>query len=113
MPTGVIELLTTADRLPVLGYNPSETGILLALTAIVTQGTPEVGQLLIEAGIMRGGRGDAYKCAVLIREYVYVGRPGFWNGELNHNPGDVIYLEVRGDEVYTVRLNNFTKLEGE
>jgi len=113
MPTGVIELLTTADRLPVLGYNPSGTGTLLALTAIVTVGTPEVGQCLVEAGIMRGGRGDPFKAAVLIREYIYLGRPGFWNGELNHNPGDVIYLEVRGAEVYTVRLNNFTKLEGE
>jgi len=113
MPVGAIELQTTADRLPVIGYNYSETGVLLALTAVVTIGTPEVGQCLIEAGIMRGGTGDAYKCAVLIREYAYVGRPAFWNGELNHNPGDVIYMEVRADEVYTVRLNNFTKLEGE
>lgn len=113
MPVGAIEVDTTADRLPVLGYNISGTGVLLALTAVVTVGTPEVGQLLVEAGIMRGGRGDPYKAAVLIREYVYVGRPGFWNGVLNHNPGDEIYLEVRGDEVYKVRLNDFTKLEGE
>ncbi len=113
MPVGVIEIVTTADRLPVLGYNLSGTGTLLALTCVVTVGTPEVGQLLVEAGIMRGGRGDPYKAAVLIREYVYLGRPGFWNGELNHNPGDEIYLEIRGAEIYTVRLNDFTKLEGE
>ncbi|MBA7628750.1 hypothetical protein ES703_36245 [subsurface metagenome] len=113
MPVGVIEVETTADRLPVLGYNLSGTGILLALTAVVTVGTPEFGQLLVEAGIMRGGRGDPYKAAVLIREYVYLGRPGFWNGFLNHNPGDEIYLEVRGDEVYTVRLNDFTRLAGD
>ncbi|GAH83658.1 unnamed protein product, partial [marine sediment metagenome] len=31
----------------------------------------------------------------------------------NHNPDDVLYLEVRGLGVYTVRLNNFTKLKGE
>jgi len=111
MPVGVIELRTTADRLPVVGYNPSETGILLALTCVVTVGTPDARQLLVEAGIMRGGRGDAYKAAVLIREYVYLGRPGYWNGYLDFNPGDVIYLECRGDEIYTVRLNDFTKLE--
>ena len=113
MPVGVIELVSTADRQPVVGYNISETGTLLALTAVVTQGTPDARQLLVEAGIMRGGRGEAFKAAVLIREYVYLGRPGFWNGVLNHNPGDEIYLEVRGAEVYTVRLNDFTKLEGE
>lgn len=113
MPVGVIEIQTTADRLPVLGYNISDTGTLLALTCVVTVGTPQLGQLLVEAGIMRGGQGDPFKAAVLIREYVYFGRPGFWNGELNHNPGDIIYLEVRGDEVYTVRLSDFTKLEGE
>jgi len=93
-----------------MGYNPSETGILLALTAVVTIGTPNSRQLLVEAGIMRGGRGDAFKAAVLIREYVYLGRPGFWNGELDFNPGDVIYLECRGAEEYTVRLSDFTKL---
>jgi len=113
MPVGVIELKSTADRLPVIGYNVSGTGILLALTAVVTVGNPQYGQLLIEAGIMRGGRGDPFKAAVLIREYAYVGRPAFWNGELNHNPGDEIYLEVRAAEVYTVRLNDFTKLKGD
>lgn len=113
MPVGVIEIISTADRLPVIGYNLSETGTLLALTAVVTIGAPAMGQLLIEAGIMRGGRGDAFKAAVLIREYLYVGRPAFWNGDLNHNPGDEIYLEVRGAAVYTIRLNDFTKLEGE
>lgn len=113
MPVGAIEIVTTADRLPVLGYNRSGTGILLALTAVVTIGNPNIGACLVEAGIMRGGRGEPYKAAVLIREYVYIGRPGFWNGELNHNPGDEIYLEVRGAEVYTVRLNDFTKLRGE
>jgi len=113
MPVGAIELDTTADRLPVLQTNISETGSLISLTAVVTVGTPEKGQLLVEAGIMRGGIGDEYKAAVLIREYVYVGRPGFWNGNLNHNPGDVIYLEVRGAEVYRVRLANFTRLQGE
>ncbi|MBA7620830.1 hypothetical protein ES703_28185 [subsurface metagenome] len=113
MPVGVIEILTTADRLPVRGYNLSGTGTLLALTCVVTIGVPLMGQLLVEAGIMRGGRGDPFKAAVLIREYVYVGRPGFWNGVLNHNPGDEIYLEVRGAAVYTVRLNDFTRLEGE
>ena len=113
MPVGAIELNTTADRLPVMGYNISGTGILLALTAVITVGTPDSRQLLVEAGIMRGGRGDAFKAAVLIREYVYLGRPGFWNGYLNHNPGDVIYMECRGDEIYTVRLSNFVKLEGQ
>jgi len=113
MPVGAVELDTTADRLPVLGYNVSGTGTLLALTVVVLQGAPDARQLLVEAGIMRGGRGEAYKAAVLIREYVYVGHPGFWNGNLNHNPGDVIYLECRGAEIYTVRLSNFTKLEGE
>jgi len=113
MPVGVIELRSTADRLPVIGYNLSETGTLLALTAVVTIGTPLSRQLIVEAGIMRGGQGEEFKAAVLIREYVYVGRPGFWNGELNHNPGDLIYLEVRGAAIYTIRLNDFTKLEGE
>lgn len=113
MPVGVIEVQTTADRLPIMGYNRSGTGILLALTGVVTIGSPQLGELLIEAGIMRGGRGDPFKAAVLIREYCYVGRPAFWNGVLNHNPGDEIYLEVRGAAVYTVRLNDFTKLEGE
>jgi len=113
MPVGAIEIESTADRLPVMGYNISETGRIIALTAVVLVGTPEVGQLLVEAGIMRGGRGDAFKAAVLIREYVYIGRPGFWNGDLNHNPGDIIYLEIRGAEVYRVRLSNFTRLEGE
>jgi len=111
MPVGAIELRTTADRLPVVGYNPSEKGILLALTAVVTIGLPDARQLLVEAGIMRGGRGNAFKAAVLIREYVYLGRPGYWNGYLDFNPGDVIYLECRGAEIYTVRLNDFTKLE--
>ncbi len=113
MPVGVVEIKTTADRLAVRGFNISENGSLIGLTAVVLAGTPEIGQLLVEAGIMRGGRGDAFKAAVLIREYVYIGRPGFWNGFLNHNPGDVIYLEVRGAEIYTVRLSNFTRLEGE
>lgn len=113
MPVGVIEVTSTADRLPVLGFNISETGTLIGLTAVVLSGTPEVGQLLVEAGLMRGGRGDAFKAAVLIREYVYVGRPGFWNGILNHNPGDILYLEIRGAEAYRVRLTNFTRLEGE
>ncbi len=113
MPVGVIEIETIADRLPVFGYNISGTGTLLALTAVVTVGSPDIGSCLVEAGIMRGGRGDPYKAAVLIREYVYVGRPGFWNGILNHNPGDEIYLEVRAAGVYTVRLNDFTKLAGE
>ena len=113
MPVGVIEIDTTADRLPVLGYNISGTGTLLALTAVVIDGLPRYGELLVEAGIMRGGRGEPFKAAVLIREYVYIGRPGFWNGFLNHNPGDVIYLEVRGADVFKVRLNDFTKLAGD
>jgi len=113
MPVGAIEVETTADRLPVRGYNLSETGTLLALTCVITVGTPDIGALIVEAGIMRGGRGDPFKAAVLIREYVYVGRPGFWNGVLNHNPGDEIYLEVRAAGVYTVRLNDFTRLIGE
>lgn len=110
MPVGVIELVTTADRLPVVDYNPSEKGILLALTAVVTIGTPGARSLLVEAGIMRGGRGEAFKAAVLIREYVYLGRPGYWNGYLDFNPGDVIYMECRGAAIFTVRLNDFTKL---
>lgn len=113
MPVGAIELDTTADRLPVVDYNISGSGILLALTVVVLGGAPDARQLLVEAGIMRGGRGEAYKAAVLIREYVYVGRPGYWNGYLNHDPGDIIYLECRGAEIYTVRLSNWTKLEGE
>ncbi len=113
MPVGVIEIESTADRQPVIGYNISGTGTLLAMTVVVTQGFPPFGALLVEAGIMRGGRGEPFKCAVLIREYVYVGRPGYWNGELNHNPGDELYLEVRGSAVWTVRLNNFTRLEGD
>lgn len=113
MPVGVIELTSRNDRLVVSGFNVSETGSLIGLTAVALSGDPQVGQLLVEAGIMRGGRGDAFKVAVLIREYVYVGRPGFWNGLLNHNPGDIIYLEIRGSGVFRVRLSNFTRLEGE
>ena len=112
MSVGVIEIVSTADRLPVLGYNLSETGILIGMTAVVINGTPEIGQLLVEAGIMRGGRGDPFKAAVLLREYVYVGRPGFWNGNLDLNPGDELYLEIRGAEVYRVRLSDFVRLEG-
>jgi len=112
MSVGVIEIVSTADRLPVLGYNLSETGILIGMTAVVIDGTPEIGQLLVEAGIMRGGRGDPFKAAVLLREYVYVGRPGFWNGNLDLNPGDELYLEIRGAEVYRVRLSDFVRLEG-
>jgi len=109
MSVGVIEIVSTADRLPALGYNLSETGILIGLTAVVIDGAPEIGQLLVEAGIMSGGRGDGFKKAVLIREYVYVGRPGIWNGNLELNPGDEIYLEIRGAEAYRVRLNNSVK----
>ena len=112
MSVGVIEIVSTADRLPVLGYNLSETGILIGMTAVVIDGTPEIGQLLVEAGIMRGGRGDPFKAAVLIREYVYVGRPGYWNGSLDLNPGDELYLEIRGAEAYRVRLSDFVRLEG-
>lgn len=113
MPVGVIELWSTADRLPVIGYSLSETGTLLALTAVIVDGLPRYGELLVEAGIMRGGRGDPFKATVLIREYVYLGRPGFWNGMLNHNPGDEIYLEVRAAGVFRVRLNDFTMLGGQ
>lgn len=112
MAVGVIEIVSTADRLPVLGYNLSESGILIGLTAVVIDGAPVVGQLLVEAGIMRGGRGDPFKAAVLLREYVYVGRLAFWNGYLDLEPGDELYLEIRADAVFRVRLNNFVKLGG-
>lgn len=112
MSVGVIEIISTADRLPVLGYNLSERGQLIGLTAVVTAGTPEIGQLLVEAGIMRGGRGDPFKAAVLIKEYVYVAHPAFWNGNLELLPSDEIYLEIRGAEAYTVRLSDYVRLEG-
>jgi len=112
MSVGVIEIVSTADRLPVLGYNLSEEGSLIGMTAVVIDGAPAIGQLLVEAGLMRGGRGDPFKAAILLREYVYVGRPAFWNGNLDLNPGDELYLEIRGDAAYRVRLSDFVKLGG-
>jgi len=112
MPLAVIEIVSTADRLPVLGYTLVERGKLIGMTAVVIDGTPEIGQLLVEAGIMRGGRGAPFKAAILLREYVYVGRLAFWNSSLELNPGDELYLEIRGAEVYRVRMVGFVELEG-
>lgn len=112
MPVGVIEFVSTADRLPVLGYSLAGVGKAIGMTAVVTVGFPEKGQLLVEAGIMSGGRGETFKVAVLLREYVYLGRPGHWNGNLDLEPGYEFYLEIRAAEVYRVRLNYMTRVEG-
>jgi len=112
MPIAVIEIVSTADRLPVLGYIFAERGQLIGLTVVVIDGTPEIGQLLIEAGIMSSGRGEGHKIAAPLREYAYVGRPAFWDGYLELSPGDEIYLEIRGAEAYRVRMSGLVRIEG-
>ena len=111
MPLAVIEIVSTADRLPVLGYILAERGQLIGMTAVVIDGTPEIGQLLVEAGIMRGGRGAPFKAAVPLMEYAYFSRQAFWSGNLDLEPADEIYLEIRGAEAYRVRLNGLIRIE--
>jgi len=112
MPIAVIEIVSTADRLPVLGYIMAERGQLIAVGAILPGELPLMGQVLVEAGIMKGGRGDEFKTAVVVREYVYLGRPGAWDGNLQLEPGDELYAEVRAELVFRVRLNFLIRLEG-
>lgn len=109
----VIEVLTTADRLIVEDFRRSETGSLRAMSVVVTVGNPEVGQLFVEAGVMRSRAGEAYKVAVLVQDYSYVGNVARWYGELPLDPDDILYLQVRGAGVYTVRLNALVEIERE
>jgi len=112
MPIAVIEIVSTADRLPVLGYIMAERGQLIGLTAVAPGELPLLGELLVEAGLMKGGRGDTFKTAVAIREYVYLGHPAAWDGNLQLEPGDELYAEVRAALVFRVRLNFLIRIEG-
>lgn len=106
--TGVatVEVTTTADRLLVVSSRPSENGDLVSMVVLITDGTPQTGQLYIEAGIMRGEQGDPFKVAVLVSGYLYFGNAMNWLGKIPLDPTDRLYLEARGAEVYTIRLNS-------
>ena len=106
-----IEVITTADRQVVQGTRFAEGGVLLSVSVMAIVGTPEVGQLWVEAGIMRGGVGDAYKVAILVQQYVALTRGAWWTGGIPLSANDNLYLEARGDEAYTVRMT--AMIEGE
>ena len=74
------------------------------MVVVQISGQPAVGQLWVEAGIMKGGIGNEFKCAILIQDYASLASPARWFGELPLDPTDQLYMIARGAEVYTVRL---------
>ena len=107
-----VEVTTTADRLLLRGTRASENGELIAMSVVVTEGTPEVGQCWVEAGIMKGGVGDAFKAAIIVQGYTTFNSAEPWLGNVPLDAGDLIYLEARGAEVYILRLNALVRMEG-
>lgn len=101
----ILEVTTTADRLPVVTSRLSENGSLVSLTAVVGTGEPAKGQLFLEAGIMRTQEGNLFKIAVLVKGYLAFGSTLNWFGSTPLDPTDRLYLECRGAGVYIVRLN--------
>lgn len=74
---------------------------------------PQRGGLWVEAGIMKGGVGNEYKCAVLVQDYVSLAGPGWWFGELPLDPTDHLYLIARASDVFTVRLTCLVEHRGD
>ncbi|KKL67124.1 hypothetical protein LCGC14_2138140 [marine sediment metagenome] len=112
MPTTILEAKTTADRVKVQKFQVSEDRTLVAVSVVFTTGSPQKGMLFVEAGVMRGGRDDASKVVVFFQGYVYIGQPGLWSGSFRLDPGDTLYFEARGTEVYTVRASFSTLQKG-
>lgn len=98
-----IEAVSTNDRLPVQAARFSEAGFIASVVAQSLIVPAPRGGLFAEVGVMKGGEGDQFKAAILAGGYIYVAHPIWWVGNLWLEPNDRLFLEVRGNDVYTVR----------
>lgn len=102
---GTLDVVTTADRQPVVASQIAETGELVAMVVVPVSGDPQFGELQVEAGIMTGEEGNLFKSAVLVQSYIYLGRDGFWSGSIEMGTGDRIFIQARAASAMTLRLN--------
>lgn len=105
MSVGALEVITTADRLPVVETTINEEGYLVSMAVITAGLAVPWGRLAVEAGLMTGGVSEVHKSAVLVRGYVSPGNPARWFGRIRMDLGDRIYLECRSSDATNVRLN--------
>ena len=92
MGVGIIEVNTTADRLPSTSTQLSEDGALVSMVVVVPDSVVVLGMAYAEAGIMSGGTGKNFISAVLIAGYVTEKAPAHWFGKLNLHLGDSVYI---------------------
>lgn len=109
--TATIEIVTVADRSLAQGTRLSEAGRLRTMVIVNLNGLAQRGSCYVEAGLMSGGVGDAYKSAILAAGYCAVGAPTRWNGDIPISPGDVFYLEARSAVANVIRLNFLVERE--
>lgn len=106
-----LEVITTADQLPVLMTRLSENGKLVALAVVVAAGIAAPGQVYVEAGVMYGGAGDLYKGAVLVRGWLATGRACGWYGSHPLDPTNRLYLEASSSGAFLVRMTACVEME--
>ncbi|OGK10159.1 MAG: hypothetical protein A2Y63_00270 [Candidatus Riflebacteria bacterium RBG_13_59_9] len=105
MGTASISITTTGPSTPEYAYREVESGVLTGIAVVPLATGLNFGQCMVIAGVMRGGRGDAYVVATFLNDYVSDLHRPYYPGPFTFVAGDTLYIEIVSAVATSVRLN--------